>query len=85
MLVDFYLLLFYYSLFTKIYVTIFWEVKSNSEKWRSEVQTRGGEFVIFLNVSFCKCDLVYADYAIAMVDETEKGKHIAQRISVVKE
>ena len=27
----------------------------------------------------------YADYAIAMVDETEKGKHIAQRISVVKE
>ena len=28
----FFLLLFYYSLFTKIYVTIFWKVKSNSEK-----------------------------------------------------
>ena len=27
----------------------------------------------------------YADYAIAMVDEIEKGKHVKQRISVVKE
>ena len=27
----------------------------------------------------------YADYAIAMVDEIEKGKHIKERISVVKE
>ena len=27
----------------------------------------------------------YADYAIAMVDEIEKGAHIGQRISVVKE
>ena len=27
----------------------------------------------------------YADYAIAMVDEIEKGNHIGQRISVVKE
>lgn len=27
----------------------------------------------------------YADYAIAMVDEIEKGNHIQQRISVVKE
>ena len=27
----------------------------------------------------------YADYAIAMVDEVEKGDHIQQRISVVKE
>lgn len=27
----------------------------------------------------------YADYAIAMVDEIEKGNHIRQRISVVKE
>ena len=27
----------------------------------------------------------YADYAIAMVDEVEKGNHIGQRISVVKE
>ncbi|MBO6291292.1 MAG: NAD(P)H-binding protein [Selenomonas sp.] len=27
----------------------------------------------------------YADYAIAMVDEIEKGKHIQQRISVVRE
>ena len=27
----------------------------------------------------------YADYAIAMVDEIEKGDHIQQRISVVKE
>ena len=27
----------------------------------------------------------YADYAIAMVDEIEKGKHIKQRISVVRE
>lgn len=26
----------------------------------------------------------YADYAIAMVDEIEKGKHIQQRISVVR-
>lgn len=26
----------------------------------------------------------YADYAIALVDEIEKGKHIAQRISVVR-
>ena len=28
--------------------------------------------------------LSYADYAIAMVDEIEKGKHIKQRISVVR-
>jgi putative NADH-flavin reductase len=27
----------------------------------------------------------YADYAIAMVDEIEKGKHVQQRISVVRE
>lgn len=27
----------------------------------------------------------YADYAVAMVDEIEKGSHIRQRISVVKE
>ena len=27
----------------------------------------------------------YADYAIAMVDEIEKGNHIQQRISVVME
>ena len=27
----------------------------------------------------------YADYAIAMVDEIEKGDHIVQRISVVRE
>ena len=27
----------------------------------------------------------YADYAIAMVDEIEKGNHICERISVVKE
>lgn len=26
----------------------------------------------------------YADYAIAMVDEIESGKHIQQRISVVR-
>ena len=26
----------------------------------------------------------YADYAIAMVDEIEKGDHIKQRISVVR-
>ena len=26
----------------------------------------------------------YADYAIAMVDEIEKGQHIKQRISVVR-
>ena len=26
----------------------------------------------------------YADYAIAMVDEIEKGDHIQQRISVVR-
>ena len=27
----------------------------------------------------------YADYAVAMIDEIEKGDHIGQRISVVKE
>ena len=27
----------------------------------------------------------YADYAIAMVDEIESGKHIKERISVVSE
>ena len=27
----------------------------------------------------------YADYAVAMVDEIVKGKHIGQRISVVQE
>ena len=27
----------------------------------------------------------YADYAIAMVDEIEKGDHVQQRISVVRE
>ena len=29
--------------------------------------------------------ITYADYAIAMVDEIEKGNHIQQRISVVRE
>ena len=29
------------------------------------------------------CNISYADYAIAMVDEIEKGHHINQRISVV--
>ena len=32
-----------------------------------------------------KSVISYADYAIAMVDEIEKGNHIGQRISVVKE
>ena len=27
----------------------------------------------------------YADYALALTDELEKGNHIGQRISVVKE
>ena len=30
-----------------------------------------------------KSEISYADYAIAMVDEAEKGKHINQRISVL--
>ena len=30
-----------------------------------------------------KSEISYADYAIAMVDETEKGNHINQRISVL--
>lgn len=29
------------------------------------------------------CNISYADYAITMVDEIEKGHHINQRISVV--
>lgn len=29
------------------------------------------------------CNISYADHAIAMVDEIEKGHHINQRISVV--
>ncbi|MEE1273796.1 MAG: NAD(P)H-binding protein [Olegusella sp.] len=31
-----------------------------------------------------KSEISYADYAIAMVDEVEKGDHIQQRISVVR-
>jgi putative NADH-flavin reductase len=33
--------------------------------------------------SFFPCNISYADYAITMVDEIEKGHHINQRISVV--
>ena len=46
-LVDFYLLPFHYSLFTWILCADFWKVIGNSEKWRSKVQTRGGEFEFF--------------------------------------
>ncbi len=42
---TYYLLLFHYSL--EFYVPIFRKVISNSEKRRSEVQTRFGEFEIF--------------------------------------
>ena len=44
----------------------------------------------------CRCDfqalnskgasiISYADYAPAMVDEIEKGKHVQQKIGVVRE
>ena len=45
LLITYYLLLFHYSL--EFYVPIFRKVISNSEKRRSEVQTRFGEFEIF--------------------------------------
>ncbi len=50
---------------------------------------RGGKYIfggeeLTLN-SRGESIISYADYAIAMIDEIEKGDHIQQRISVVKE
>lgn len=50
---------------------------------------RGGKYILggeelTLN-SKCESIISYADYAIAMIDEIEKGNHIQQRISVVRE
>lgn len=50
---------------------------------RSEKYILGGE-ELTLN-SRNESIISYADYAIAMVDEIEKGNHIQQRISVVRE
>ena len=50
---------------------------------RSGKYILGGEELI-LNSSG-ESIISYADYAIAMVDEIEKGNHIQQRISVVRE
>ena len=38
---------------------------------------------VFVRQLLFSCNISYADYAIAMVDEIEKGHHINQRISVV--
>ena len=38
---------------------------------------------VFIRQLLFSCNISYADYAIAMVDEIEKGHHINQRISVV--
>ena len=43
----------------------------------------GGEELVLNNKG--ESIISYADYAIAMVDEIEKGNHIRQRISVVRE
>ena len=50
---------------------------------------RGGKYILggeelTLN-SKGESIISYADYAIAMIDEIEKGNHIQQRISVVRE
>ncbi len=42
----------------------------------------GGEELILNDAG--ESIISYADYAIAMVDEIEKGDHIQQRISVVR-
>lgn len=48
---------------------------------RTGEYTLGGEELI-LNANN-ESEISYADYAIAMVDEAEKGNHVQQRISVV--
>jgi len=39
---------------------------------------------VFIRQLLFSCNISYADYAIAMVDEIEKGHHINQCISVVE-
>ena len=50
---------------------------------RSGKYILGGEELVLNSKS--ESIISYADYAIAMVDEIEKGNHIRQRISVVRE
>ena len=50
---------------------------------------RTGKYILGgeeLTLNSCNESIIsYADYAVAMVDEIEKGSHIQQRISVVRE
>ena len=50
---------------------------------RSGKYILGGEELVLNNKG--ESIISYADYAVAMVDEIEKGNHIRQRISVVRE
>ena len=47
---------------------------------KGEYQLAGEEFTVNAKG---KSEISYADYAIAMVDEAEKGNHINQRISIL--
>lgn len=63
------------------YISPAGDFQANGE--RSGKYILGGEELV-LN-SKGESIISYADYAIAMVDEIEKGNHIRQRISVVRE
>ena len=63
------------------YISPAGDFQANGE--RSGKYILGGEELV-LN-SEGESIISYADYAIAMVDEIEKGNHIRQRISVVRE
>ena len=49
--------------------------------YHSHAPTEKG--AVFVRQLLFSCNISYADYAITMVDEIEKGHHINQRISVV--
>ena len=64
-----------------------WTFISPAADFQAEGE-RTGEYILageeFTLNSKNESIISYADYAIAMVDEIEKGKHIKQRISVIR-
>ena len=64
-----------------------WTFISPAADFQAEGE-RTGEYILageeFTLNSKNESIISYADYAIAMVDEIEKGKHIKQRVSVVR-
>ena len=65
-----------------------WTYLSSAADFRADGE-KTGKYILagedFTPNSKGESVISYADYAIAMVDEIEKGNHIGQRISVVKE